>query len=308
MKIKALYGALALTLLVVTGMLLFEREDELILLANPMLYSVYHSDSFETVRIDVLTNDEDHYFFGVDYIGSFTVENDEESVLFQVQEIKKNGEADYDGNTLSIVSFFVRISFASADYEVHLPDARVVIRYENGVTISFPLGELAYVFQDPLPPHVTLSELQATHETINGVNTIGGVHLRLANQSSHSLYITSIDVVGSGVSTHLAKRKWIDPCPAEQTVEGCIGEPYSFSVHPANTPIQDLVLPHQTYQVYVPLSYGTVPFLYEMAIRVTYRIEEEEYVTVIDDFPFMRTPLFQSSVERWYQSYELVED
>lgn len=296
---RILFGTLFVVSLALAIVLLLDAPESSLLISHPMIHSHVYSDPLETIRIEIMTNDPDNYRFDATYVHRAAIGIEDEVTAFDVMAVERAGESIYQGQPMTIVAFVLRIAVVPDDARISYPDAKLYLHYKNGQELTLPIGEFHYLFgvsdQD-----VALIGLNATHETIDGINTIGGIALELRNRSDRTIYVRDIELVAEGVILNLTRRVRDRPCDGAMTVVDCLGSSYAFDVVPPLTTLQDLVLPHQPYQVYVPLSYVDAHVIHRAAIVVTYEIDGERRRLILDDFPFIRTARYQTAFEEWY--------
>jgi len=305
MKIRGLYAVLAILCIIFTLFLLKETEEECIILTAPKIYSIYHSDDLETIEIEILTNQTDHFYFDKDYINNLSIENEEYTFPVTLLDvISKNETIIFEDNPYQSVTLKLRTELFSTDLLVQIEQANLSITYLNGENISLFIGEFNYLFKGEVRTELALQELSATYEEVDGVQTVGGVNLSLRNRSEQLLEIVDIELVASGVVTNLGMMQKREACLYNMTVSDCLYiDAYSFHIEPVDTILHETVLSNHTWNGYIPLSYVDYPYIDEFAIIITYKMNGTLYQFVLDDFPFMRTANFQESHEDWYREY-----
>lgn len=305
MKIRFLYGLLSLCFIGLTVVLIIEKDVPCIIVSMPKIYSIYHSDPLETIDVELLTNQVDHYYFDAHYITNISIQNERLTFPVAVHSVQtKTTNYLYQDQEFQSVVFHLRPELTSVDMLVMMEEAQLVIIYDNGKTVSIAIGEFNYRFLEDIQPDISLNALSATYESINGIQSVGGLNISIRNRSDSLIQITSIDIIASGVITNESMLMKREACSYRSMVVECLYlDQYSFSVIPKSTTIHETIFSGQLWEGYVPLSYLTFPFLHEFAIEITYVVHQEEYSFIIDDFPYMKTANFQESYEEWYHVY-----
>ena len=296
---RVLFGTLFVVTLALAVVLLLDAPAASMVISHPTIHSHVHSDVLETIRIEIMTNDPEDYRFDEDYLHRAAIGSEDNLLAFDVIAIERAGEARYQEQPMTIVALLLRIAVVPEDARITYDEAILHLHYKNGQELAVPIGEFHYLFGSS-DDALAVVGLNATHETVDGINTMGGIALELRNRSDRVVVVRKIELISAGVVLNLPRRMRDRACEGAMTVAVCLGEPYSFHVPPPLTTIGDLVLPHQPYQVYVPLSYLDAHVLHRVGLVVTYDIDGEFHRLIIDDFPFIRTALYQDAFEEWY--------
>ena len=144
---------------------------------------------------------------------------------------------------------------------------------------------------------------------INGYNTIGGINLSLSNHSNSNITITDISILSESVRFNTFFLTEREPCDYRATVVDCLAlNDYSFTTYNVYETMNSLLSPKNSTSYYIPLSYLDSPFIHRFGIQLTYTIDGEERLYILDDFPFMKTSLFQEEYEDNYHVYTINHD
>ncbi len=294
-KIPHIFLIILITILIFV--LLLKEDKELIIISNDSIISVYHSDNLETFTIEILTNQPNRYQFDSDFITTIQLKNSEQELSIDIKEIVKSSESiTYKEEEMYLITLIMELPFISNDLLIQMERVFCVLNYDNGSSLEFEIGEFNYLFLETFGKDLSLNNLSATHQTVNGFNTIGGISIELGNLSTNNILIKDIDILSLSTSVNKNLTMIRDECNYMSTVEECLGiDVYSFS-YPQNSVLSEiLVKKNNNTQIYIPLIYTEkYQFIHEFAIIITYEINDEEKTLVIDDFPYMRTSIFSN--------------
>ena len=130
-----------------TLVLLIKEEKELIIISRDYVYSIYHSDDYETIEIELLTNNIEDYHFESDYIVSSTIYNEEQELSVNIISITSNQDTlEFQNEELNQVHIKLKLPFTSNDYLVEIENAFLEIIYDNNESIKISIGEINYLF------------------------------------------------------------------------------------------------------------------------------------------------------------------
>lgn len=288
-------------------LLLIKEEREVIIITRDYPYSIYHSDNYETIDIEVLTNEPDSYHFSKDYIVSSSFYTEEEELSTSIKDIKKsNHKVLYLEQDFYVVTFRLQLPFESNNFLIEMEEVHLELIYDNQEIIKLQVGELTYLFDDSRYLSMSLSNLSATHEMVHGYNTIGGVNVELSNTSEYNILITDINILSSTVHINKDAVKTNTTCDYIDTVKDCIGvEYYDFYQEYQDSTLSTLLGKNNTIELYLPLIYEKSKFIYDFSIIIEYKINNQIEHFVIDNFPYMKTSIFTTFNEDDFHVYRL---
>ncbi|AIO19306.1 hypothetical protein KQ51_01430 [Candidatus Izimaplasma bacterium HR1] len=304
---NALYILLIALVTTLTVLLLVREEKELIIISRDYQYSIYHSDNYESIDIEVLTNMPSSYHFNQDYIIDTKFYNNEEELSISIKDITiSSNEIMYQDEPFYQIVFAFKLPFVSNDLLIEMEDVNLEIVYENMEKVSISIGELNYLFKEVVPTSITLSNLSATHEEVNGYNTIGGINLELVNNSSYNIMITDFKLLSKSVYINKERVSTNKTCEYQSTTSSCLGIDYYDFYSDYNDTILNILLgKNNSTEFYLPLLYNNdSKFIYEFVIVIEYEINNQIEVMVIDDFPYMRTSIFNTFNEDDFNVYK----
>lgn len=305
-KRNFLYIIIIMLTMTLTLLLLIKEEKELVIISRDYPYSIYHSDNYETIDIELLTNNPESYHFNNNYISSSKFYNEDEELSVSVKDIVKSSHSvSYQGDDFYIVTFKFTLPFISNELYIEMSDVFLELIYDNSQTISLRIGEVNYLFDDSNNSDITLSNLSATHEVVNGYNTIGGVNLELSNSSTNNIIITDITLLSSSVYLNESKIVTNKTCDYTSTVKDCIGvEYYYFNEEYNDILLNTLLGKNNTLELYLPLLYDKkTSFIYEFSIVIEYEKNDQKNKLIIDNFPYMKTSIFTTFNEEEFHVY-----
>ena len=299
LKNNLLYIILIVLVISLTLTLFIRKEKELTIISRDYPYSIYHSDNYETIDIEILTNSPGDYHFNQEYIISTKLYNHTQELSIDIKDIKISDTAiPMNDSQYYQVIFECAIPFQSNDLSIEMEEVFLEIIYENMETIEISVGEINYLFRDVQTSHIVLSNLSATHEIIDGYNTIGGINIELANTSSDNIMITDIKLLSSSVFFNKERILTTKTCDYQSTVRDCLGvEEYDFKVEAEDIMLNMLLGKNNRLELYIPLLYQDTDFIYQFAIVIEYQINNQTEMFIIDDFPYMKTSIFNSFYE-----------
>lgn len=306
-KNNILYLILLLLIGTLTVLLFVKEEKELIIISRNYPYSIYHTDNYETIDIEILTNLKDSYHFEQSYINSSRLIGKENECSVDIKEIiTSNHKVHLQSEDYYQVTFKLLIPFESNDYYLEMEDVNLELIYDNSERISFDIGEISYLFMETYPSYLSLSNLSATHQEVNGYNTIGGINIDLSNNSDTNIVITDIKILSQSVFVNKELIQINKTCEYQSTVKDCIGQDtYNFHQEYQDDVLSLLVGKNNTLELYIPLLYkDRSTFIYEFSIEIEYRINNQNEVLIIDNFPYMKSSIFTTLNEDDFNVYK----
>jgi len=289
------------TLLIAMSLVLFIREEqELIIISKDYMYSIYHSDNYETIEIELLTNNKENYHFEKDYIIASTIYNQNQELSVTITNITTQNEPiSFLNQEFNQVMIELELPFVSNDYLVEIEDAYLEIIYDNNESITISIGEINYLFLDNYGRDISVNNLSATHEEYLLVNTIGGVNIELGNLSDHNINITNIDILSNSIHINNNYIKEQVACEYTSTVHDCLDTEFNvFNAPLLEEEVNILLSKNNSINLYLPLTYSDkYHYIYEFALIIDYEINGIQSQTIIDDFPYMSTSIFNTLSE-----------
>ena len=308
MKPRVIYGIMILFIITLTITMFIKEKKDLVIITNDTIYSIYHSDNNEKIAFELLTNQPDNYYFDDTYISSVVIKNNTEEISLELFDIiKGEDEIHYENDEFYHVSITTKMKLVSNDMLISMENVFLEINYENGETVSISIGEFNYLFYEEVNYDISLNNLSANYQEIDDVNTIGGINLHLANVSGSNINITNIQIVSSLVSFNLENILEREECPQTYSTADCLTiNEYNFNQNIDIDEIDILLRKDNTIELYLPLLYQEeASFIHRFAFIVTYEINGVEKVFLLDDFPYMRTSIFNDSVKDDFNVYKL---
>lgn len=283
-----------------TLILFIKEENDLIIISKDYVYSIYHSDNYETIKLELLTNNKEDYHFIKDYIISSTIYNDDQELSVTITNISISNESiDFLNDQFNQVLIELKLPFVSNDYLVEIEDAYLEIVYDNNESIAISIGEINYLFRTNYGRDISLNNLSATHEEYKLVNTVGGVNIELGNLSNSNINITNIDILSNSIHINKDYITEQEACEYTSTVSDCLNTEFNIFNAPVREEQLNILLgKNNSINLYLPLTYSeTYRFIYEFVIIIDYEINGIKSQTVIDNFPYMSTSIFSTLSE-----------
>lgn len=307
MKQKLMYLSIICLTLVMITLMMIPDKDLTKIISNDKIYSIYHSDDNETFSFSILTNNKNSYYFKESYIETSSINNESKELAIEILDIQQgNDEYIYDDITYYQIEINAKIPFKSSNSQIMLTDAFMTINYSNGENVTFSIGEFNYMFSEEINNDISLNNLSATYEEINGINTIGGININLGNIADNNILVTDIKLLSNSVFFNKAKTIEREECSYKSSVSMCLGEElYDFG-YIDNQNLDILLGKNNQIQLYCPLIYTlNSRFIHQFSIIIEYQINNESKTFVIDDFPFMKTTIFNQEYEEFYNEYTI---
>jgi hypothetical protein len=301
MNLKIWTGIVVLTVIILTGLLLIKTETPFVIMSVPEIHSIYQSSPNETHRITILSNQANRYEFNQDYITSAAIVNDEDTALLKIVDVhifeeEKRIESMY----YTPISFEFELAFSLTNSIIQYQDAALELTYENNQVLSIYIGEFNYVFEHTNPSDLSLSALKATSQTIANHSTIGGVYIELANRTNSPIIITQVEAVSPTVSLNQASAiRRYEPVDYKDQVTDIIEQSsYDFFNPVKETTLSFMLRETDNIALYIPLLYlGDITHIERFALCIHYTIDNEEHIFYVDDFPYVRTDLFDETYQ-----------
>ncbi len=309
MKFKLILFVNSILLIIASVLFFYQDSTPIKIITNKQIKSILGTSEQERFSYEILTNKPNSYYFDIDFISNATIENDQEKIILNTIDIIKIGQLEINQEEEYYqVSFVFTLGIISNGLEINYQNAQLVLNYKNNESISLNIGEFNYIYDDWMESDITLGNLIGTHETIDGLDTISGVYLELGNASNSNITIKSIDIINSQVTPNLFHtKKMYEIVSYKDQVKTILGmEYYDFKIKNDDIELNLLLLRKNTLSIYIPFSYiGEIQYLHRFPIRITYELNNEIKEMIIDDFPFMKTSIYGSDYERFYEYYEI---
>lgn len=302
MKSKVVYAVISGVLILLSIVLLSKEEIPTILLSNKQIISIYHTDQSEKIKISLLTTNPNNFYFNKEYITFSSLYNQDQTVSLKIQSILvSNDEYEYEDKTYYRVDYFFNLPFSGTNTYINMDEVYLSLDYDNGDNIDIYIGELNYLFKKYNDEDLSLGNLSATYEYINGIETVGGINLTLANVANDNVNITNISIVSSNVKANYNKTIERSECNYKKTVAYCLTEDdYDFH-HYQESNKTFLVRKNNNIELYIPLSYlNDTDYLYRFSIIIEYVKDGQTKEYIIDDFPFMSKGIYVEEMEGHY--------
>ncbi len=303
MRNNVLYIILCSLIISLIVLLIIDKEEPITIYTVDNVYSIKHTDQTESFSIRLLVSSVDSYMFQKTYISSIGLESKDDELSLILQDIQYTQNVkEMNGKPYHLVDLICKIPLESNNMILSLEDASVSISYENGKNYAFIIGDFNYIFSTN-QNDINLSNLSATYQEINGINTVGGVNLSLTNNSFQNIQITDINIISNKVDLNFGESFVMEPCEHTKTVNEClVVDGYDFH-HMKESSISYSLRKNTTIDLYIPMFYDEQPFAHRFSIEVVYLDNVSQKSFIIDDFPFMSTNIFYDGLEDDYHEY-----
>lgn len=295
-------------ILIITSIVKKEVDTKIIM--NPQYISMYHTDDLESFKISVLTTTPEIHHFQSENVSFVNVENDQETVSLKLKEINTyDDQYQYHEQEYYVVDFIFELPFKLENREIQINDANIKITYANGDHLKLYIGEFNYIFKTPSVEDIILSNLSATYQYIDDVETVSGVNISLSNITDSNITIIDIDLLSTNVHMNFGKAVEREECYYKDEVSFCLGEEVYDFEEILEQPQSFLHRSGNTIDLYIPMVYlDDSVFLYRFPIIVTYMIQGEMKELVIDDFPFMNKGIYLEEMEGGYREATIYQN
>jgi len=289
--------------------LLLIREDiETVIISNNNVFSIYHSDNLEKFEVELLTNTPDSFYFSEEYISAISVQNNEQTFALLLEDIDiSNTYMEYLDEKFYQATLSLKLKIISNNIKINMTNANLVINYTNNQKLEIEIGEFNYLFKNDYDKDISLNNLSATYEEVNGINTVGGVNLDLGNRSDVNLVINQIRLLTTNVQANQERILQRDICPQTYSVNDCLGiNNYNFNEDIDEDEVNIILLKNNNLELYIPLLYlQETRFIHKFSISIIYTMNGVQKEYIIDDFPYMRTSIFNETMEGDFNVYRV---
>lgn len=302
MNLKYLLFIISILLIFLSVVILFSDEKSLVIQNTSKIYSVSKTSETEYIHLLCSSNKEESYYYSIDKIVHANISNNLEEIPIIIKDIKISESNDEE---TFIIDLSFKIGFDSDDYSIMFEHAVMNLTYRNNEELQIVLGEFNYLFYEDERLDLSFTNLSASYDVINDIETVSGLFFELHNSSDTNIVITDIDVLSSSVDFNNGEAiKIYDLIETNQTVEDILKKDYDF-FELDSSPLSMQIRSNQTETMYIPLSFTSIPFIHRFSMVITYTQNNEEYTYIIDDFPFMNTNLFNEEYSEWIHTYEI---
>ncbi len=308
MKLKIITGIIIFLSISLSVLLFIEEEEVIKIIVSPKIYSIMKSSDTEKIKITVLVNDSNSYYFNKEYISNINLSstNDDLIPLIVDNIDKSNDYYPYKNDIYYYITFNLDVAFQSDYYHIELKEAYLNISYSNAKEIKLFIGEFNYHFNEFENVDFSINNLLCTHAEVNGIDTTTGLFLSLGNLTNNNITINSIDL---GTKNVFANNFYLREVFSEVSLSSFPNnilniDYYDFDKY-SDYETSILLRKNNEIMLYVPFSYiGEIPYLHRFYIKVNYTINSNEEVFILDDFPYINTSNYKIELEGDYVYYE----
>lgn len=308
MKLKIIAGIIIFLSISLTVLLFIKKEEVIKIVVSPKVYSIMKSSDTERIKITVLVNDSDSYYFNKEYISNINLSSSNDDLVPLVIESidKSNDYYPYENEIFYYVTFNLEVAFNSDYYLIELKEAYLNISYSNTKEIKLYIGEFNYHFNETENTDFSINNLLCTHAEVNGIDTTTGLFLTLGNLSNNNIIINSVELGTQNVyANNFYLREVYNEISLNSLPKDILNIDYYdydiFSDYEASI----LLRKNNEAMLYVPFSYiGEIPYLHRFYVKVNYTIDSLEEVFILDDFPYINTSNYKIELEGDYIYYE----
>jgi len=309
MRLNFIFGLLGFFLIVLSILLYIKEDVSLEIITCPTIHSYFKTSETETFEIEILSNQPQNYRFDKEYISSSVIRSLDESIVvpISITDISWSDSGYiYQGNSYQHVQFSLKIAFDSPDFEIHIPEAYLNLHYSNNEAILIKIGEFHYRFLKMQANDLVVGSMQSTVMKLSEVSTVNGIALELSNNARENIVIQSINIGSNLVTANNFYLTEIETLPDLFDLPGnIIGIPnYDYLDEQLSYQKNYLLRENNMSYLYVPFQYpSSLLWLQRFYLIVTYEVSGETRELIIDDFPYIRTNLFQQGKESEYMHY-----
>lgn len=311
MKTKIIFGILSFLLVVFISLLFISDNTSFKVITSPKVFSLLKSSDNEDIKIEVLVNKKDTYYFDKDYISTISLnsELDQETVSLSLEEVSySNTRYKYVNDDFYLLELSFSIAFNSQDYLIEFEKAYLHINYNNEECLTLFIGEFNYRFTSGLNKELGIGNLSSTVREYKGVSTVSGIFIEVYNMTNENLIIKKCKLGSSSIKFNnlYLSEVYNEPNLFDKIEDVLLIEDYDFNGEITSKNKAILLRENQSIMLYVPLNYlKEYDYIHRFFFEIEYETKEGDFALVIDDIPYVSTSIFQSSLEKGYILYEI---
>lgn len=277
---------------------------------NVQIYSInmahqhIHTSDLETMTFPVLINQDKSVFMVHDaIIDSYLLSEDSlERVPITIESIEKTHKQPFKGSTYFGYTINASISIITEDHLIHLKEASLILHYQDDMTLTIPIGEMAYAFKSLESNHLHVYDRINLSHKIGETPSSMGMVLSIENKTMNPISIKEITLISSHILPNLYELETLNQLnPDALKLTDYFHETIYLSKNASL--VSPLIIEAYEEAIYaIPFSYLDLSLvMHQYPLIITYQMEGKTYEAIFDDFRFIKTNHFNDSEEAIYE-------
>ncbi|MFW5864667.1 MAG: hypothetical protein ACOCUE_01245 [Candidatus Izemoplasmataceae bacterium] len=286
--------------------LIFLPNDYKIAIYSAKLSHQYiHTSELETIMFPILINQDDSLFMIKEaVIDSYIINQDtHEKVPVNIVSMKQTHEQLFKETTYFGYQIQAAIGIYSEDLAIDYHQAKLEIIYNDGVTLSIPIGAFYYHFVSLDTPHLFVYDrINLSSDTL-GVSSSMGSLFSLENKSDYPIAIESIKLLSQTITPNMSLLSQLEVLDANKyKLEDYFSES-AYLLPPSSNNKPVTLEAYEEAFFAIPFTYlDQDKLLHQYPLVITYTLEEERYTAIFDDFTFIKTNIFLGDNHAIYEA------
>ncbi len=193
----------------------------------------------------------------------------------------RDGDVDYDEFRYAFTTAGIAIDAGT----IELTDALLSLEYAGGLSGSYAVGDVSFVFGDPGEPrHLDFTRLFAIYNDVDGRDGLAGLVIGLESKTGSPIRLLSVDLHLADLAVSLGEAVALDAVPAADLAVG------DLLADPARTLLSPPVAGSLSFEdglYFLPIVHaGRIHPAARFPIELSYEYDGRAYRFLIDDFAF----------------------
>jgi len=287
--------------------LIKNKYDKVEILSLKQEYNLIFENSEDTINIPLYFKRDNSYLSRNSQIESVSLSNSSTTLKGKLRSVTTGSTATYKDNTY--YEFIFSVSFPLYDdfsEPLFLSDCNFNIKYQNGNTLSFDIGNVNVLFNTNINNRsdIKIVSLSAVTNEVNNILTIVGINISLNNISNKEVILNSIKINNKYYELDYMNYK-LDKIDSKKVLVE--DEQYSYYMNSINNGVMNLNISRGSkIEIFIPLKYlSNIYSVNNIPLYIEYEIDGEHQEYIQDDFTFFNriNPLSLYEVKSYVYSY-----
>ncbi|MGI6710059.1 MAG: hypothetical protein ACOX4W_01235 [Bacilli bacterium] len=292
------------------------KVDNLELSIMPQSYFIveekYQGQDFE---LEIFANLDKSFFSDIVQIDEVYLKDKDESNVVKL-DLKSITKADSKIKIgakkyhIFIFSFFINTNINSPE-PLEIKEALISLEYFNDETLELEIGNFTYTRVSHIGTSdndVSVNHILGLKNTINQIDTLAGVEIRIENRSSTVIKLNSVESFDKNISFSL--RNIVSPSSIDsprKNVEEILNKKYDFFIKENPLILDYYISPNEIFSFFVPIKYEKLYKTNKLPFKICFEKQGVNKEIIFDNFLFFRdfslSTSEKSMIERYFYDF-----
>lgn len=207
-------------------------------------------------------------------------------------------------------NFFINTNINSPE-PLEIKDAYISLEYYNGRNLELKIGNFTYtrVKHIGIPDDdITVNHLLGLKNTINQIDTLAGVEIKIENRSTSVIKLVGIESFDKNINFSL--RNIVTPSSIEspkQNIEEILNKKYDFFNSESPLVLDYYINSNEVFSFFVPIKYDKLYKTNKLAFKICFEKQGINKEIIFDNFLFFRDFTLSTSeksmIERYFYDF-----